>query len=182
MFPAELTPWNKAEGDASVENAGVHEVKQVEVQPGEVVVVVNPEKLAVQNRIQMGARWFRTIGFFAVVNSLLVLTHAPIRFIFALGITYLASAVAQVSDLGLGGEAGALIFALLGCAGCYFFARYAARGFAWAFVAGMALYTLDGLVFVLVKDWLEVACHAYALYGMYAGLQAAQEYRRKFAR
>lgn len=155
-------------------------VQEVAVEPGEVVVVVNPEKLALQQRVARGASWFKTVGFFAVVNSALILFHVPLRFIFALGITALATAVAQVADVGAGGQAGALLFTVLGCAGAYFFAKFAGKGFTWAFVAGMVLYALDGLIFVLLQDWLEVACHAFALYGMFGGLMAAREYRRRF--
>lgn len=153
---------------------------EVEVQPGEQVVVINPEKLQLWGRVLNGAGWFKTIGFFAVINSLLVMSGMKIRFIFALGITYLASIVAKVADFGAGDEAAALLFAGLGAAGAYFFARFAARGFTWAFVAGMTLYALDGLIFVYCQDWLEVACHGYALFAIYGGLSAAREYQRRF--
>jgi hypothetical protein len=158
------------------------QAQQVEVQPGEVVVVVNPEKLALQQRIATGAGWFRTVGFFAVVNSLLVMAHIKLRFVFALGITWLAAAAVQVMDIGIGGPAGALLFACLGLAGASFFARFAQRGFVWAFVAGMVLYVLDGLIVVYFQVWLEVICHSIALWGMFGGLMAAQEYNRRFPR
>lgn len=153
---------------------------EVEVQPGEQVVVVNPEKLALHTQILRGAGWFKTVGFFAVVNSLLIVANAKIQFIFALGITSVATAIAHTMDLGAGDEAIAMLFACLGAAGAYFFASFAQKRFTWAFVAGMVLYALDGLIFVLVQDWLEVFCHGYALLQMWGGLKASMEYNRRF--
>ena len=36
----------------------------------------------------------------------------------------------------------------------------------------MIVFTLDGLIFAFVGDWLSVGFHLFALYGMYGGLKA----------
>lgn len=36
----------------------------------------------------------------------------------------------------------------------------------------MVVYGLDGLIFLLVQDWLALAFHAFVLYSIYRGLAA----------
>jgi hypothetical protein len=43
---------------------------------------------------------------------------------------------------------------------------------AWAFVTGIILYILDGLLFIWVKDWLSFGFHVIALYFLVLGLAA----------
>lgn len=48
---------------------------------------------------------------------------------------------------------------------------------AWAILAGMGLYALDALIFIWVSDWLAIAFHAFALWGLWKGLQAINAIR-----
>jgi hypothetical protein len=150
------------------------------LQPGEQVVVVNPEKLNLIAQRDSGASWFATIGIFAVINYLLIIGKVNVNFIFSLGITSLVTFVAREVDTGGIGQGIAFVFTLLGCAGAFFFARFAKKGYSWAFVAGMVLYALDGLLWVFFQDWIEVAAHGFALYCMFMGLRANLELQRKF--
>ena len=58
-------------------------------------------------------------------------------------------------------------------------------GFGWLsgrrylaiFGVGMALYLLDGFIFLLFQDWLPVAFHGYALFWMWSGFQAFRKLR-----
>ena len=56
----------------------------------------------------------------------------------------------------------------------------ASRGQSWAFIAGMALYGLDTLLWMYLQDPVEIIAHCLALYQLYLGLQANREYRAKF--
>ncbi|MGE0490734.1 MAG: hypothetical protein AB7S38_16125 [Vulcanimicrobiota bacterium] len=116
-----------------------------------------------------------------MVNSVLIMTGADLQFIFGLGITSIFTAVAQVAEAGAIGNAISLIFTLVGCAGAFFFARFAERGYAWAFVVAMVLYALDAGLWMLLGQWLEVAAHGYALYRMYLGLAANKELKERFS-
>ena len=49
------------------------------------------------------------------------------------------------------------------------------EGHRWAFLAGMALYALDGLIFLGFGLWLDLAFHAFALFNIYKGLSALNE-------
>ena len=44
------------------------------------------------------------------------------------------------------------------------FWNFARKGEKWAFLAGMALYAIDGMILIPFKDFLGVAFHAYALF------------------
>ena len=35
----------------------------------------------------------------------------------------------------------------------------------------MVLYAIDGLIFLLVQDWLSIGFHLFALWGLYGGMK-----------
>jgi hypothetical protein len=118
-----------------------------------------------------GALWFYWVAGLSVVNSLASLTGQQWRFILGLGITQLADALAVHSGRGIGAVAvmDAVIvggFVLLG--------RFAQRGRVWAFGVGAAIYALDGLIFVGLRDWIGVAFHVFVLVMTVRGLDAAR--------
>jgi hypothetical protein len=118
-----------------------------------------------------GALWFYWVAGLSVVNSLASLTGQHWRFILGLGITQLADALAAHSGRGVGAVAvmDAVIvggFVLLG--------RFAQRGRVWAFGVGAAIYALDGLIFVGLRDWIGVAFHVFVLVMTVRGLDAAR--------
>jgi hypothetical protein len=49
------------------------------------------------------------------------------------------------------------------------------KGYHWAFVIGMVIYLLDGLLLLLVSDYLGAAFHAYVLFRLYQGLAASRK-------
>jgi hypothetical protein len=64
----------------------------------------------------------------------------------------------------------------VGIAGLFvLFGLSAHKKHAWAFVVGMILYALDGLLFVLVGDYLAIGFHALALFFLYRGFKAMKE-------
>jgi hypothetical protein len=50
--------------------------------------------------------------------------------------------------------------------------KFARAGQQWAFLIGMILFGLDGLIFLGFGLWLDLAFHAFAIFNMYRGLQA----------
>jgi hypothetical protein len=52
------------------------------------------------------------------------------------------------------------------------FGYLARKRMRWAFVVGMILYALDGLLFLLAADFFSLAFHAFALFGIYGGFKA----------
>jgi hypothetical protein len=56
----------------------------------------------------------------------------------------------------------ALIFGAIFAGVFALFGWFAAKKYSWAFIVGMILYVLDGLIFLLVKDWMSVGFHVFA--------------------
>jgi hypothetical protein len=119
---------------------------------------------------QVGGDWFFWIAGFSIVNSVLAQMNASIHFVIGLGTT-------EVFDSGVLGipKAAVLALDLLAAAFYVLYGFFARKGARWAFIVGAVFYLLDGLLLLTVKDWLAVAFHAYALYRIFQGFQAAQQ-------
>jgi hypothetical protein len=59
------------------------------------------------------------------------------------------------------------------------FGYFATRGHLWAFIAGMALFALDGVIFLIARDWLGVGFHVFVLYCLFRGFTACQRLHAK---
>jgi len=129
-------------------------------------------KMMAAARAKTGARWFYWIAGLSMINSIVMITGGNLHFVVGLGITSVVDAMAKkvgsagsVLDLIINGFV-AGIFVLLG--------TFAVKVQRWAFVLGMALYAIDGLLLLGVKDFFSVAFHAWALYAIYRGYTAAK--------
>lgn len=127
------------------------------------------QKLRVEQALKGSSSWFVIIAALSLVNSVLFMTGANIHFIFGLGLTQIVDAVAHNA----GGAGVVLDLIINGVIGAVFvlFWNFARKGQKWAWLAGMGLYVLDGLILLLFKDFLSVAFHGWALYRMSAGLK-----------
>jgi hypothetical protein len=128
------------------------------------------QKMKLQARMRSGAGWLMAVALFSVVNSGLTMASAKIHFIVGLGVTQIADGFGKV-----GGTAGSVVgfVVTLITAGIFMlFWKFARQGHQWAFVTGMVLYALDGLIFLGFGLWLDLGFHAFALFNMYKGLQA----------
>jgi hypothetical protein len=126
------------------------------------------KKLRAERIVKSGASWFITVGALSMINSILYLSGAKIRFIFGLGIAEFVDAVAHQA-----GQSGFALDLIINgfVAGVFvIFWNFARKGQQWAFLVGMALYAVDALVMLYFRDILAVAFHAYALYRMYSGM------------
>ena len=129
------------------------------------------ERAVAARQTQVGGDWFFWIAGFSVVNSLIAVVGANLHFVIGLGLTELFDAAAPA---GTTGKVIGFVLSLL-AAGVYaLFGLFARKGAQWAFLTGMILYALDALLLLLVKDWLSVAFHAYALFRIFQGFQGAQ--------
>src|SRR5262249_57537687 len=127
------------------------------------------QKLRAEQIVKNGASWFLAIAGLSILNSVLAMSGTGFHFIFGLGITEIVDAIGRQG--GTTGSALGLVVNLFIAGVFYMFWHFARRGEKWAFVAGMALYAIDGLILVPFKDFLSVAFHAYALFRMYGGMQ-----------
>jgi hypothetical protein len=128
------------------------------------------EKLKLQGRVRSGAGWLFAVAGFSVINSTLVFFNANLHFIVGLGITQIADGVGKRT--GSGGAIAGFVVSLF-MAGLFgLFGKFAREENQWAFIAGMLIYGLDGLIFLAFGQMLDLAFHAFAIYCMFQGLRA----------
>ena len=136
------------------------------------------ERLKLENRFKNGTDWFFWIAGLSLVNSIIVLVGGNWSFLVGLGLMQVIDGIA----LGIVDQAaseGAIIVKSIAfatdtvIAGIFVtFGVLARKKYKWSFIAGMTLYALDGLIFLMVKDFLSIGFHLFALFGLYNGLQA----------
>ena len=129
------------------------------------------ERRVLEAQRRRGANWFYWIAGLSFVNAVLALSGQGWRFLLGLGITQLVQELAHRSGgtglkAGIVGIAMIVVFGVLG--------ERAVAGYRWAFVLGMALYALDGCVFLVVRDWPALAFHVFALVMIGRGYVAAR--------
>jgi len=129
------------------------------------------EHQALERQRRGGGQWFYWIAGLSLINAALALSGQQWRFILGLGVTQL---VQEMTASGSPGTIGGLVsvalivvFAVLG--------QRATVGHGWAFLVGMILFGLDGLLFVLIQDWVGVAFHAFVLLMIGRGYAAARQ-------
>lgn len=130
-------------------------------------------KLRLEQVIKSGAGWFVWVAALSMVNSLISSFGGSIRFIFGLGITQVVDAISHQA-----GNTGVVLDLVINgfVAGLFvLFWNFARKGERWAFLVGMVLYALDGLLLIMFKDILGIAFHAYALWRIYQGYAAANQ-------
>jgi hypothetical protein len=128
------------------------------------------QKLKLQSRMRAGAGWLMAVAIFSVLNSALMMFDAKLHFIVGLGITQIADGIGKVG--GTAGSAAGLVITLIVAGVFLVFWKFAREGQPWAFLIGMILYGLDGLIFLGFGLWLDLAFHAFAIFNLYKGLQA----------
>ena len=122
------------------------------------------------SRFKSGAHWFYWIAAFSIINSIILQFKGGWSFIVGLGITQMIDGIA----LGLNSKSNFIpIFINVLISGFFaVFGYFAVKKMKWAFILGMVLYFLDGLIFLLVKDILSIAFHLFALFCIFNGLKA----------
>jgi hypothetical protein len=130
------------------------------------------ERSALEGQRRSGGQWFYWIAALSSVNAVLALAGQQWRFILGLGATQLVQEIAAEAG-GAGIKAGLISFAVIGFFA--FLGKRAIQGHCWAFVVGMVSYGLDGLIFLLIQDWVGVGFHAFAVAMITRGYLAARQ-------
>ena len=150
----------------------------------EVKALSPEEELALlEGQLMKGARWFLWIAGLSVVNSVIILAGSEISFVIGLGITQVIDVltVTTVDETAIVPRVIAFGFDLIIACFIVLFGVLGAGRRKWAFILGMILYGLDGLLLLLVRDYLGVVFHVYAMIGIYGGLRACRELQEKEA-
>ena len=146
----------------------------------------NPQEQAIQqkikfeNQLKAGANWFYWIAGLSIVNAVLLFTGSDWGFVIGLGITQIIGGIGAVAaeDLGHIATIFAFVFTLIATGIFVLFGVFANKRYIWAFIVGMVIYALDGLIFLLIQDWLSIGFHVFALFCIYSGLKAHFELRK----
>jgi len=129
------------------------------------------EQQALERQRRGGGQWFYWIAGLSLINAVLAFSGQQWRFILGLGVTQIVQEMTASGSAGtIGGLVGValiVVFAVLG--------QRAVLGHSWAFLLGMILFGLDGLLFVLIQDWIGVGFHAFALLMIGRGYAAARQ-------
>lgn len=131
------------------------------------------QKMAIEHRMKNGAGWFYWIAGLSVINTAIILSGSNWHFLAGLGITDIISVIAMKA-----GNAGMVIAVALDAmvAGVFImFGIFSSKRQAWAFVVGMTFYGLDALLLFPMQMWLGMAFHAFVLFQIFKGMQAAGE-------
>ena len=135
------------------------------------------QKNNAEARLKGSADWFFWIAGLSLINTAVTFFGGNLSFIFGLGLTQLVDGVAMalVPEFGNITITIALVIDIVIALVFFLFGKYARKGYKWIFIVGMAFYTLDGLVFLMVRDYLSIAFHLYVLYALFRGLKAIDE-------
>lgn len=149
------------------------------------------ERLRIEQRLQgqmkSGANWFYWIAGLSLVNMLAILIGVNWNFVIGLAVTQIIDAVAAAIATDAGAKIGlvvrvAAVFLDVLIAGVFvLFGAFANKKYEWAFITGMVLYVLDGVLFLFMQDYLGIVFHLLALYGIFMGYKALRQLKRSSA-
>jgi len=132
------------------------------------------KEIDIERRINGGSSWFYWIAGLSVVNSAILYFDGSLNFIFGLGATQLLDFYAYafydyygMAAVLLGFAADALLVGLF-----VYLGVMASRYKTWAFIAGMILYSLDIIPFLIFGDYVGIAGHVFALVLIFKSFRA----------
>jgi hypothetical protein len=136
--------------------------------------------MELQERGHKGANWFFWVAGLSLVNSVIMHGGGATYFVVGLGVTLLVDAVCkdvgeQNPDIHTLLRVFAIGFALAVAVMVTGFGWLARKGILIVYAIGMALYLLDGLLFLVLQDLMSVAFHGFALFWMWSGFSAFRE-------
>ena len=125
-----------------------------------------------------GGGWFYWIGGASILNSVLNAAGTQWGLAVGLGVTYLIDGLAEGLSNTVRTPIYAFIIDIAIASGFLLIGRAARRGNLNWYAVGIGLYLLDGVLFVLVQDFLGIAVHAIGIYGLLSGWRATRSLKR----
>ncbi len=133
------------------------------------------ERITNENHLKSGANWFFWVAGLSLINTILILAGVN----WGIGIGLAISQIVDIIAYGVAHEYStnvSLYFAFIidmVAAGIFVYIGYLARQKKeYAFIAGMALYAVDGSFYFTSFSIIGLGVHAIALFFMYRGYQA----------
>jgi hypothetical protein len=144
-------------------------------------IAVSGEDLARYQLIQRrnsGGAWFYWIGGASILNSLIYAAGSQWGLVVGLGFTYFIDGFASELSGTVRTPIYAVAIDLMLAGSVMLIGRAARHGRLGWYAAGMAFYLLDALLFLVGPDFLGLAVHGFALYGLFNGWRAGRALRR----
>ncbi|HXQ32558.1 MAG TPA: hypothetical protein VN843_00915 [Anaerolineales bacterium] len=137
----------------------------------------------ITQRMKRGANNFYWVAALSVINSILSMTGSSTYFVIGLAVTLIVDGMTM--GLSQSFPDASVIVKILGLvlsvliAGVFaLFGFFASQGKRWAFLVGMVLYGLDGLIMLAFADWIGVLFHGFFLWGLFGGWRALGELQK----
>ena len=130
-------------------------------------------------RAKGGINWFYWVAGLTIINTIIFLAGRMPNYFLGLGANQLVDAYSVTVSTGtevaplMRWVAGAIDLLLAGV--FIIFGYRGQRSYRSWIVAGIVLYTLDGLIFLFFSVWLGVAFHAFVIYSLVRGLRAMDQ-------
>jgi hypothetical protein len=131
------------------------------------------EVLKWMQQFNSSTSWFFWIAGLSVINSLISVFGGGVRLIVGLGITSVADALS--SESGATVKVLSFVFTLLMAGLIAILGVLARKFFHWAFIVGMVVYALDGLLLLIAPDYLGLGFHAFVLFLLSKGVPASKK-------
>lgn len=124
-----------------------------------------------------GANWFYWIAGLTLITSIITVGGGEWRFLISLGTTQVIDAIAHVLSEQLGGATRVigLVLDIFIIALFVLFGVLAGKKYLWAYLIGMIVFGLDGLVSLIITDWIGVLAHGFVLFFMVRGYMSGRE-------
>lgn len=150
-------------------------VSETSAGPGQVNLM--QETMRAEGQLKSAAGWFYWVAGLSLVNSIALLVGGNLNFLVGLGITQLVDGIAAELAVDFGSMIQLAAFVInVGIAGLFvLFGILGGKRHTWAFVVGMGLYALDGLLFLLVSDILSIGFHIFVLFWLFGGPRAIKK-------
>jgi|GEM_PF-2486988 len=131
-------------------------------------------KLILESRVRSSAHWFYWIAGLSLINTIVIFAGGSFSFVFGLGITQIIDGFAYYLSEEFGNIATYIAVAIDVFIACMFIliGKFAVKRKKRAFIVGMVLFGLDGLIFLIWTDYLSIAFHVWAVYSIYTGIPA----------
>jgi hypothetical protein len=123
-----------------------------------------------------GVKWFYWIAALTIITSFIAFFGGGIRFLISMGVTQFIDAVGAglATQLGSAAQVVALVLDLIVTSVFALFGYLAGKKMLWAYIAGMVIFLLDGLLSLALVDVVGIIAHAVVLFFLFRGFQAGQ--------
>lgn len=123
-----------------------------------------------------GVKWFYWIAALTIITSFIAFFGGGIRFLISMGVTQFIDAVGAglATQLGSAAQVVALVLDLIVTGVFALFGYLAGKKMLWAYIVGMVIFLLDGLLSLALVDVVGVIAHAVVLFFLFRGFQAGQ--------